>query len=171
MTPTEELIARAEKEVEAVERLQRAGVMINQAGVDTADLRALIQLAKDDPEMDATDFAHPAWWRGNDQGVIVLCGMINKILDGNDAGRGTSREPWESTRRRLIQLARSSPIREGWPTEGVELPDDMRVPLPEVRRYILASPELLALIEAAREYGRRSCGLHCGASSLGRIQR
>ena len=69
------------------------------------DLRALIQLAKDDPEMDATDFAHPAWWRGNDQGVIVLCGMINKILDGKDEGHGTSREPWESTRRRLIALA------------------------------------------------------------------
>ena len=76
------------------------------------DLRALIQLAKDDPEMDATDFAHPAWWRGNDQGVIVLCGMINKILDGNDAGHGTSHEPWESTRRRLVALTRSSQTKD-----------------------------------------------------------
>jgi len=102
MTPTEELIARVEGEID------RSGPHAEIGCFKLSDLRALIQLAKDDPEMDATDFAHPAWWRGNDQGVIVLCGMINKILDGNDEGHGTSREPWESTRRRLIQLARSS---------------------------------------------------------------
>jgi len=58
-----------------------------------------------DVEADNTDFAHPAWWRGYEQGVVVLCQMINKILDGRDIGRGgMAREPWHSTRQRLIQL-------------------------------------------------------------------
>lgn len=36
---------------------------------------------KDDPEFDATDAAHPAWWRGNDYGVLQTVSVINKIID------------------------------------------------------------------------------------------
>jgi hypothetical protein len=61
--------------------------------------------SKDDPEADGTDFAHPAYWRGHDQATYILCQMINEILDGKDDGAGVSREPWESTRRRLLELA------------------------------------------------------------------
>lgn len=58
----------------------------------------------DDPALDGTDNAHPAWWRGNDAGVVALCQQINEILDGKDDGAGVANEPWESTRRRLVGL-------------------------------------------------------------------
>jgi hypothetical protein len=42
--------------------------------------------AADDPELDSTDFAHPAWWRGNDRGVEAACECIASILDGTSTG-------------------------------------------------------------------------------------
>lgn len=59
----------------------------------------------DDAELDGTDGAHPAWWRGHEHSVRVMCEMINAILDGKDNGHGVSPEPWESTRRRMLNLA------------------------------------------------------------------
>ena len=35
----------------------------------------------DDPEFDATDFAHPAWWRGCDYSVEKIIKILNEILD------------------------------------------------------------------------------------------
>jgi hypothetical protein len=58
----------------------------------------------DNPELDNTPFAHPAFIRGQDDCVKVMCHIINNILNGNDDGRGVSNEPWESTRRRLLEL-------------------------------------------------------------------
>jgi chromosome segregation ATPase len=40
-----------------------------------------LRLAWDDPEMDATDGAHPAWWRGNDAGVAGAVRIVNEALD------------------------------------------------------------------------------------------
>lgn len=60
----------------------------------------------DDPIYDATDGAHPAWWRGQKHTTQLLCQMINEILDGRDDGSGVANEPWESTRRRLLALSR-----------------------------------------------------------------
>ena len=34
----------------------------------------------DDPQCDATDFAHPAWWRGEEWSCNMFCKMIDKIL-------------------------------------------------------------------------------------------
>lgn len=59
----------------------------------------------DAAELDSTDCAHPAWWRGHDHTVKVMCEKINLILDGKDNGAGVSNEPWESTRRRMLNLA------------------------------------------------------------------
>jgi len=36
---------------------------------------------KDDSQWDATDAAHPAWWRGNDYGVLQTVSIVNKIMD------------------------------------------------------------------------------------------
>lgn len=58
---------------------------------------------KDDPEMDASDFAHPAWWRGEDYTFKLVSFHINKILDGDPVG-GVSNEPWQSLRLRLAKL-------------------------------------------------------------------
>ena len=61
--------------------------------------------ATNNPDLDGTDFAHPAYWRGHDQAVRAVCQKINEILDGHDDGHGIVREPWESTRRRLLSIA------------------------------------------------------------------
>jgi uncharacterized protein (DUF433 family) len=70
---------------------------------------ALVRLARrcreqrDDPELDATDGAHPAWWRGNDAGVAGACRVLAAVLDGSDGGSGVvGSEPLEMLRRRLI---------------------------------------------------------------------
>jgi len=60
----------------------------------------------DEPDMDATDGAHPAWWRGNDAGVESTCVAVHRALDGKDDGAGVAAEPWESLRRRLLAMAR-----------------------------------------------------------------
>lgn len=62
---------------------------------------------EDNPENDATDFAHPAWWRGNDAGVFTLCTLINKILDGEDLA-GFCSDPWHTTRERIYNLVREA---------------------------------------------------------------
>jgi hypothetical protein len=64
----------------------------------------LTQPARDDPELDGTDAAHPAWWRGQQYGADAICREVNKILDGNGNESGVGHEPLESTRRRLFAL-------------------------------------------------------------------
>lgn len=58
----------------------------------------------DDPQWDATDGAHPAWWRGNDAGVASCAAIIKRLASGEDAGYGTSREPWEGARQSVLAL-------------------------------------------------------------------
>ena len=41
-----------------------------------------VRLAYDDPSRDATDGAHPAWWRGSDAGVAGAVRIVNEALDG-----------------------------------------------------------------------------------------
>ena len=66
--------------------------------------RAMLAATPQDAEMaqQAADEVNPAWWRGNDAAVAILCQKIHAILDGKDDGRGVANEPWESTRRRLL---------------------------------------------------------------------
>ena len=59
---------------------------------------------KDDPEMDTTIWAHPAWWRGYDRARLEFVDQVNKILDGELANVGTSTMPWEALRQRLYDL-------------------------------------------------------------------
>lgn len=62
--------------------------------------------AVDYPELDATDGAHPAWWRGHEHTAEVFCKLVNEILDGKPLGGGIAGQPWEDTRRRLEALVR-----------------------------------------------------------------
>ena len=66
---------------------------------------------KDNPELDGTDAAHPAWWRGHEHTVAAMCQKIHSLLDGKDDGSGVSNDPWESLRRRLLNLIQNSPKR------------------------------------------------------------
>lgn len=55
----------------------------------------------DDPETDGTDFAHPAWWRGQDHTMKVVCQHILEILKNPAVvinGGGRAAEPWHSVR-------------------------------------------------------------------------
>ena len=59
---------------------------------------------KDDPEMDGTDFAHPAWWRGYEHGSASCINEVNRILDGDTSLQGACNEPWQSLRLRLFDI-------------------------------------------------------------------
>lgn len=62
-------------------------------------------LIPDNPYMDGTDAAHPAWWRGNERGVQVACEFLNIVLDGKDNGSGTmGGKELEALRRRLLAM-------------------------------------------------------------------
>lgn len=91
----ESRLAEAERERDAVE-----AILAGMRG-------ALEEARKDNEELDGTDAAHPAWWRGNDAGVSQVCAKINAILDGADVF-GTASEPWESTRRRVAEARKDS---------------------------------------------------------------
>ncbi|MGL6289245.1 MAG: hypothetical protein ACRC2H_00995 [Silanimonas sp.] len=72
-----------------------------------ADVDALLAAERakaDDSDLDGTDGAHPAWWRGSDHGFVGAVAAIQSILDGSDNGSGVANEPWESARRKLIAL-------------------------------------------------------------------
>lgn len=45
--------------------------------------------AQSNPELDATDAAHPAWWRGNDAGVKSAALIVLSLLDGQEPKGGT----------------------------------------------------------------------------------
>jgi hypothetical protein len=64
-------------------------------------------------ELDGTDAAHPAYWRGHDHAVATICLKITEILDGKDDGKGIASEPWEPVRRRLLALRNN----QGWALE------------------------------------------------------
>lgn len=67
----------------------------------------------DDPETDGTDFAHPAWWRGQDHALEMICHHVNLILDGKDDGKGENLEgPWRELRRRLLALVKTQPAQD-----------------------------------------------------------
>lgn len=71
-----------------------------------------LEATTDDPDLDATDGAHPAWWRGHDHTSKVFCELVTSILDGKDAGGGFNHEPWHTLRRRLLAEPRPLPSRE-----------------------------------------------------------
>lgn len=57
----------------------------------------------DDPELDGTDGAHPAWWRGQSDGVDGACARIEAAIDGMDSGAGVlGNDRLEKLRRKLL---------------------------------------------------------------------
>ena len=93
----------------------------NKGGPQWGEMRALVRdiaalpdappSAVDNPDADATDAAHPAWWRGHDQGVWSTCELLTKTLDG--VAGGVCREPLETVRRRIAALTRCAAARSG----------------------------------------------------------
>jgi len=60
---------------------------------------------EDDPDDDCTDFAHPAYWRGEKDGVRGAVMRIRKVLNGEDDGSGVMGcEELEQLRRDILAL-------------------------------------------------------------------
>lgn len=57
----------------------------------------------DDAELDGTDAAHPAYWRGTDAGFASMCQQVSELLDGKSS-TGVCAEPWNSLRHRIAAL-------------------------------------------------------------------
>lgn len=43
-----------------------------------------------------------------DYGVTQAIAAVTRILDGKDTGQGTANQPWESLRRKLIELVKAN---------------------------------------------------------------
>lgn len=68
------------------------------------ELRTLLDYYyADSPDLDATDGAHPAWWRGEEYGVLSAVRAVNKWLDGESLS-GAYREPLQMLRTRIVDL-------------------------------------------------------------------
>lgn len=66
---------------------------------------AEIDRLRDMPDTDASEDAHPAWWRGVDHGCCEAVEVLRKAADGEDDGVGViGYEPLEALRRRLIAM-------------------------------------------------------------------
>ena len=90
---------------------------VTQMEAEIDELRAALAQQQDNPELDGSDWSHPAWWRGHDHTTTMFCKKVNDILDGKDDGAGVGNPPWETLRRRLI--AQAAP-REPMTPEQVE---------------------------------------------------
>lgn len=121
----------------------------------------------DDPALDCTDAAHPAWWRGHDQAIKALCMTINGILDG-ELIDGVCSEPWESTRKRIAGLRR---VDDGKPWDlawinraGIdcgELPDEKHVAFGDGTEGYLHFSESPRLVWIEDEEGNVTACLKC----------
>ena len=62
----------------------------------------------DDPALDCTDGAHPAWWRGSDAGVRGACESIKKVLDTGEVSGVTASPELQGIRERVKRLMEGS---------------------------------------------------------------
>jgi len=74
-----------------------------------AEVTRLRQVINDDPVLDCTDGAHPAWWRGYDYGTKEVMRGVTRVLDGEDKREGTASPEWEAIRDRLHGLKEYGP--------------------------------------------------------------
>jgi hypothetical protein len=58
-----------------------------EVGPDELGPKRLVRVLPDDPGWDATDAAHPAWWRGNEAGSYGAVAAVNRVLDSLGQGK------------------------------------------------------------------------------------
>lgn len=73
-------------------------------------LRTLLAGHWDDPELDLTDGAHPAWWRGNDAGVHGALDRVKEALDGKYDGETAG--PYFGSQRLMDVVQRIMQLRQ-----------------------------------------------------------
>lgn len=67
------------------------------------DLKDVEISMPDDSLWDATDGAHPAWWRGSDHGCKMTCEVLNRVLDEGHPGTFGGTE-LEALAKRLVKI-------------------------------------------------------------------
>ncbi|MHA1302516.1 MAG: hypothetical protein ACTSPI_02295 [Candidatus Heimdallarchaeaceae archaeon] len=63
-----------------------------------------LRKAHDYPEYDATDDAHPAFWRGSKYSCWQATQLVKDILSGKDTGEGKMNEPAATMRNLILEL-------------------------------------------------------------------
>ncbi|HSF28848.1 MAG TPA: hypothetical protein VLK82_00025 [Candidatus Tectomicrobia bacterium] len=72
-----------------------------------AEINRLNRLLELERDLDCTDFAHPAYWRGTNVATKRVVEILSKAVNGEDDGAGAyGYEPLERLRRRIIQIRR-----------------------------------------------------------------
>lgn len=61
-------------------------------------------LSAEDALYDATDFAHPAWWRGYTYASLAVIDKVTSVFNGEDEG-GVASGPWQLLRSRLHDIS------------------------------------------------------------------
>lgn len=70
--------------------------------------RRTVRMFYDDPAMDGSDAAHPAWWRGNEVGVLTVVRIVNALLD-REPHRGTfGCSELEQMAQRIVSLTKEN---------------------------------------------------------------
>ena len=59
---------------------------------------------QNDSQWDATDAAHPAWWRGEKYSAYMAAKLIAQILSGEDKGKEAMNEPLATMRHSVLKL-------------------------------------------------------------------
>jgi hypothetical protein len=114
-------LAKAEqkvRELAAANRRLQAALAEARANYTVVGNKLAAATGRDLPELDGTDAAHPAWWRGQNYGAASICRALTEVLDGKEP-TGTCAEPYETLRRRAWQ-AREDAARLTWAWEYPE---------------------------------------------------
>jgi len=94
----------------------------------------------DDPALDGTDFAHPAWWRGEEHATTMVVERLERIFAGGDDGSGVlNHDGLERLRRRILRL---------W---------EQTLPQPVKETFTVTEP-VDPFIEAIRSFSRGNAG-------------
>lgn len=55
-------------------------------------------------EVDGTDAAHPAYWRGHDDSCALGCSLVAELCASPKGDAGVSMQPWQAAREAIIAL-------------------------------------------------------------------
>lgn len=133
-------------------------ILIGMVGVLQGEVRDLAQNPDrpyDDPESDSTEFAHPAWWRGERYSYVMMCERINEFLDGK-GNQGTCHKELEEIKIRIKDL-----LVEKNMLHGVLVKDDDDWELCETYKA-----EIKVLEEELKDLGQTHVGMHKNLEKL-----
>lgn len=124
----------------------------------------------DNPELDGTDYAHPAWWRGNDRGVEATAECVLRYLDEPSIAGVVNCKKLQKGRERIHKLRQGAAVK--MPTTGVrtlyaicKLPDGrLQESITEFGQMVIASTDKSAIERLASRVELEVVQFHEGAA-------